>query len=152
MVPIKEAAATLGITVNAVRQRLKRGTLHGVKTPSGWLVDPTTATTDQPPTMDATTPGDAAATTDQPPTDHGAGVDLSGLVAMIDDLRRENAQLHGAAAFLLAQNARLEAELRELRSIEATLATPDREHEPEPEPAPVRGWRKWLAWITGADA
>jgi hypothetical protein len=43
-VSLEEAALRLGITVNAVRQRLKRGTLIGVKTPDGWLVDwrPTT--------------------------------------------------------------------------------------------------------------
>src|SRR5215207_9065020 len=35
-VPIEEAAAALGITVNAVRQRLKRGTLTGIKTDAGW--------------------------------------------------------------------------------------------------------------------
>ncbi len=38
-VPIEEAAAALGISVNAVRQRLKRGTLTGIKTDAGWLVD-----------------------------------------------------------------------------------------------------------------
>jgi hypothetical protein len=37
-VSLEETALRLGITVNAVRQRLKRGTLIGVKTPDGWLV------------------------------------------------------------------------------------------------------------------
>jgi len=43
-VSLEEAALRLGITVNAVRQRLKRGTLIGVKSTDGWLVDwrPTT--------------------------------------------------------------------------------------------------------------
>ena len=36
---LEEAALRLGITVNAVRQRLKRGTLIGVKTTHCWLVD-----------------------------------------------------------------------------------------------------------------
>ncbi len=35
-VPIEEAAAALGISVNAVLQRLKRGTLTGIKTDAGW--------------------------------------------------------------------------------------------------------------------
>ena len=37
-VTIDEAAAVLGITANAVRQRLKRGTLAGEKTLRGWVV------------------------------------------------------------------------------------------------------------------
>ena len=38
-VSLEDAADTLGITVNAVRQRIKRGTLIGIKTDAGWLVD-----------------------------------------------------------------------------------------------------------------
>ena len=37
-VSLEEAADRLGITANAVRQRLKRGTLAGHKTPAGWVV------------------------------------------------------------------------------------------------------------------
>jgi hypothetical protein len=33
-----DEAAVLGITANAVRQRLKRGTLPGEKTAAGWVV------------------------------------------------------------------------------------------------------------------
>jgi hypothetical protein len=39
LVSLEDAALTLGITVNAVRQRIKRGTLTGIKTGAGWLVD-----------------------------------------------------------------------------------------------------------------
>ncbi len=37
-VPIAEAAARLGITVDAVRKRIQRGKLTGHKTDSGWTV------------------------------------------------------------------------------------------------------------------
>ena len=37
-VPIAEAAARLGITVDAVRKRIQRGTLTGQKTDTGWTV------------------------------------------------------------------------------------------------------------------
>ena len=37
-VPIAEAAARLGITVDAVRKRIQRGTLTGHKTDTGWTV------------------------------------------------------------------------------------------------------------------
>jgi hypothetical protein len=41
---LNEAAAILGISVNAVRQRIKRSTLKGTKSSDGWLVDLTTPT------------------------------------------------------------------------------------------------------------
>lgn len=116
MVPLKEAAEILGISVNAVRQRLKRGTLQGVKTPAGWVVSPTT---DRPPTTAGNQTPTTPAATDQPPTDH---VDLSQLVELVDTLRKENAQLSGAAAWLLSQNAQLQRELQDLRTIEATAS------------------------------
>jgi hypothetical protein len=37
-VPIAEAAARLGITVDAVRKRIQRGKLDGHKTDNGWVV------------------------------------------------------------------------------------------------------------------
>ncbi len=71
-VSIEEAASRLGITPNAVRQRLKRHTLDGHKTPAGWVVVwPPTKTA---PATDQTTTIDVAwSATDQPtnrPTDH----------------------------------------------------------------------------------
>jgi len=38
VVPIAEAAARLGITIDAVRKRIQRGKLAGHKTDSGWVV------------------------------------------------------------------------------------------------------------------
>lgn len=124
MVPLKDAAAILGISVNAVRQRLKRGTLEGVKTDAGWLVNPT-PTNHRPTTPETTSnqPPTTPATTDQPPTDHSnkaREIDLSPLVDELRDLRKENAQLHSMAAWLVSQNAHLERQLEELRTIDAT--------------------------------
>ncbi len=80
--PIEEAAARLGITVNAVRQRIKRGTVEGYKTPAGWVVVVDRPTTDQGPT-------DHRPTT----TDQAGNMDLAPLTAVIADLTRENRQL-----------------------------------------------------------
>jgi hypothetical protein len=59
---IDEAAERLGITPNAVRQRLKRGTLAGSKTAEGWVVwmSPTM------PTDQATADDQGRSATDQP--------------------------------------------------------------------------------------
>jgi len=38
-IPIAEAAARLGISADAVRKRIQRGTLAGHKTDTGWTVD-----------------------------------------------------------------------------------------------------------------
>ncbi len=65
-VSLEEAAERLGVTVNAVRQRLKRGTLNGHKTPDGWVVVwPPAKPTDHGPTIDA-----AWSATDRPTSDH----------------------------------------------------------------------------------
>jgi len=89
---LDEAAAALGISANAVRQRIKRGTLRGVKSAAGWAVwlptDPATSGVvgrlAANPTNATNRPG-----RDQPPTNP---VDLAPLAELIarqgDDIRR----------------------------------------------------------------
>jgi len=111
---IEEAAAQLGITVNAVRQRLKRATLHGEKTPAGWVVflstDHATSTdrgrhaTDQPATRSRPAAG-------QPPDQST----IAPLAELIATLSRENQELAAAAA-LWQERARFLGE--QLRAIE----------------------------------
>ena len=90
--PLDEAAAALGISVNAVRQRIKRGTLLGVKSAAGWAVwlptnQPTTPTIGRQPTNQP--PAWLQPTTDRPPTNP---VDLAPLAELIarqgEDIRR----------------------------------------------------------------
>ena len=96
-VPIEVAAVTLGITVNAVRQRLKRRTLQGHKAATGWVVflptdQPTKSHLEHQPTNRPTVMEQPL--TDRP-TDQAAIAPLADLIA---DLSRENRELAAAAA------------------------------------------------------
>ncbi|MDP9471959.1 MAG: sigma-70 region 4 domain-containing protein [Chloroflexota bacterium] len=150
-VPIEEAAARLGITVNAVRQRIKRGTVEGYKTPAGWVVvveRPTIAT-------DHTTrPTKPRPTT----TDQAGNVDLAPLAAVIADLTRENRQLAEAAAIWQVRAVQAEERLKQL-----TAGSDTRADAPQGSPfAPGEArrveaasdtsaswWRFWWRRLTG---
>ncbi len=109
-VPIEEAAARLGITVNAVRQRIKRGTVEGYKTPAGWVV-----VVDRPATDHAATNHATRATNQRPTTTDQAGsVDLAPLAVVIADLTRENRQLAEAAAIWQVRAMQAEEQLKQL--------------------------------------
>jgi len=128
-VTVAEAARRLRISRNAVVQRRKRGTLYARQDGGTWLYwIPTSAGvvgrdhrqpgTDQPPP-----------TTPTPGTDHPAAGDVSALVALVDRLVRENADLHATAAVLQERNAVLSERLLALESGAATSPTA-----PTPEP------------------
>jgi hypothetical protein len=152
MLPIAEAALTLGITVNALRQRIKRGTLDAVKTDAGWLVatdHPTTArgrSTDHRPT---TTDHRPTTTDHRPTTIEPAG--LAPLAAMVADLARENRDLAAAAAVWQERARVLESRLLAL-SAGDTSGGPSTTS-PDTPGATIRGneallsrWRRWLRW------
>ncbi len=157
-VPIEEAAAQLGITVNAVRQRIKRGTVEGYKTPAGWVVvvqRPTTdqGSTDRPtrPTNQPTTPTNQRPTT----TDQTANVDLAPLAAVIADLTRENRQLAEAAAIWQVRAVQAEERLKQLTAGNDTRTdAPSAAQEPQGEAKPaeqpadpsVPWWKFWGRW------
>jgi len=147
--PIDTAADRLGITVNAVRQRVKRGTLEGYKTPAGWVVVVDRPTTDRP----ATSATDHRPTTgDQPTnqrpttTDQAATVDLAPLAAVISDLTRENRQLAEAATAWQVRAIQAEERLTQLTA--GASADDDIRDTPAPAPdaetdAPAPWWRFW---------
>jgi hypothetical protein len=139
MVPLEEAAARLGISVNAVRQRIKRRTLLGVRTGAGWLVA----------TDPATTATGCRDDTDQPPTDHRPQptdqADIAPLVGLVADLTRENRELAAAAAVWQIRAMQAEERLKQLTAGE-TSESPDL-----PEPTAGRDprpwwWRLWERW------
>lgn len=133
-VSLEVAADRLGVTVNAVRQRIKRGTLDGHKTPAGWVVAwPPTKATDR--TTDHDGPIDAAwsvtdrPTSDQRPTDQptdrppapvsGAARSqlaaiwdewLAPLTARNEELARETGRLGAELAAAAGERDRLRAE------------------------------------------
>jgi hypothetical protein len=120
---LDEAAAALGISVNAVRQRIKRGTLLGVKSAAGWAVwlptdQPTTPTIGRRPANQR--PAWSQPTTDRPPTNP---VDLAPLAELIarqgDDIRR----LAEAATAWQIRAMQAEERLQQLTAGDASGAT-----------------------------
>jgi hypothetical protein len=144
-VSMEIAAADLNITVNAVRQRIKRGTLIGIKTEAGWLVDMVATNqesgTDRPttrPTNHATTP------TDQQPT-----IDLAPLVDHIAGLERQVQHLTEAATGWQIRARQAEDQLKQLTAGEIV---PDTAQEapgsPETNETGPRGvWDRLRRWI-----
>ena len=142
---LDEAAADLGITTNAVRQRIKRGTLIGIKTDAGWLVDidhrpatdrPMVGATDRP-TNRATTPAD------QQPT-----IDLAPLAEVIDDLTRRNAELAATAAMWQTRAAHLEDQLKQLPSGKIPPSpSSEAPGSPRSDDQPSQGLRTLRAWL-----
>jgi hypothetical protein len=99
LVSLEDAAAELGITVNAVRQRIKRGTLIGIRTEAGWLVNMVaTILTNQP-----------ASATDHQPT-----IDLAPLVSHIATLEDQVQRLTEASTMWQIRARQAEEQLKAL--------------------------------------
>lgn len=147
---LSDAAVRLGISPDAARKRLERGTLHGEKRGGRWLVylqpDATASQVDASSyrTLDATpdasaasigrhrTPPDAADSdsADMAPEEP---VNIAPLVELVADLTRQNADLAAAAA-LWQERARFLGE--RLAALEAGPRTPASET-PKTAHAPV---------------
>ncbi len=152
---VAAAADRLGLTPDAVRGRLHRGTLYGQKVGAEWRVflpDEEAPTghrqaTQQPPTVDQqdATAGRQAATVERQATDSpGDGP----LVALVADLARRNEELAAAAAMWQARAAHLEDRLLALGAGEEDkVDTPEPPAEVSPEPdSPMPWWRFWERW------
>jgi hypothetical protein len=150
-VPIEDAAVALGITVNAVRQRLKRGTLRGHKTAVGWVVvvptDHATETAPHRPPTDR--PASAARHATNQPTDQPAIAPLADLIA---SLSRQNMELAAASALWQERARHLEERLQALEA--GPIATPTSSHDDDrpPETPEIPNWRRWLRRMTGGGA
>jgi hypothetical protein len=151
-VPIEAAADRLGITVNAVRQRIKRGTIEGYKTPAGWVVVIDRPTTDRPAT-EPTEPTDQPTNQRPTTTDQAPPVDLAPLAAVISDLTRENRQLAEAATAWQIRAMQAEERLTQLTAghdgdgdaPDAPPAAPGATETPEPKPiTSAPWWRRWM--------
>lgn len=117
-VTVKEAAAILGISVDAVRSRLHRGDLQGEKVGNTWRVQ---LPADTPPPDPAVTVGQQSVTvTDSHDRD-----------ALVEQLRSENAylreQLAGTIHQLAAERERADVLQREALGRIETLAAPPRD-------------------------
>ncbi len=138
-VPVHDAARLLGISENAVRARLRRGSLNGVKHGTSWYVSlhhmdvPTEHHTSQRDTpSDDDKPSDG---THQPrtATPHDVPDDARGvaLVELVADLSQRNAELAAAAAMWQTRAAHLEDRLKQL-----TAGVTPSETVPEPPGSP----------------
>ena len=168
--PVQDAARLLGISVKAVRERLKRGTLRGrrVETARGarWEVY----------LPEATRPGPERLPGGLPTEDYPGYPELERLQAEVDWLRSQVERVQEDARAAEERHAQAESELRQLlereqhnrlalearlvralpapvleeepleeTSVEPETAEPSGELEPEPEtPAPSRPW--WRFW------
>ncbi len=112
MVSLDDAALTLGITVNAVRQRIKRGTLIGIKTDAGWLVD--VVATNQESGTDRPTRRPSNHTA--PPTDHRPTIDLTPMVDHIAMLEDQLQRLTEASTMWSIRARQAEEQLKALGS------------------------------------
>ena len=113
LVSLEDAALTLGITVNAVRQRIKRGTLIGIKTDAGWLVDVVATNqesgTDQP-TRRPTNHTSSA-------TDHRPTIDLTPMVDHIAVLEDQVQRLTEASTMWQVRARQAEDKLLQLQAV-----------------------------------
>jgi hypothetical protein len=117
-VPVAEAARRLGVTPDAVRRRLQRGTLAGEKRAGVWQV------------AGAALPPDTTATGPSPgPRQDATGQGQDAPPALIDHLRAEvdylRAELHAERERSAAERERADVLMREaLGRIEALTAGP----------------------------
>lgn len=148
-IPVEQAASILGTSVNALKKRLRKGTLQGkkfeIKHGEKWFVDLSeiekhkaslepVSSTDGAPVTGATEPvlGD--------PTPASSSAEQLELVALLQDLERK---LEGASF----RNGYLEAENEGLRALlgakdsQIKLLT-DRQHKSS-------GWSRFWLWFTG---
>ncbi len=159
-VPVHDAARLLGISENAVRARLRRGSLSGVKIGTSWYVSlhdvevPAVHHTSQHDTSpDDTTPGDGTHRT-RTTTSHDIPDDARGvaLVELVADLSRRNADLAAAAAMWQTRAAHLEDQLKQLTAGEAPPETvPEPPGSPQTNETGTRGLLDRLhRWLSGA--
>lgn len=161
-VTVPEAARILGVSTDAVRSRLRRGTLLGMKVASEWHVplsalhdtrqdaqpSPTGTQQDTPdPQQDATVERQEER---REPDRIATVVDVAPLADLIDDLTRRNADLAAAAAMWQTRAAHLEDRLKQLAPGEIVSQTvPEPPGSPRSDEAGPRGLldllRRWLA-------
>lgn len=105
---VAEAAAALGISTDAVRKRLMRGTLPGEKVSGQWRVTLPDDVPDTSPTSDRTQP-------DASETPSGQLSDIGALAAAFAELSAENARNAAAAAMFQERVRNLEMQLLALQ-------------------------------------
>jgi excisionase family DNA binding protein len=152
-ITVTEAAQRLQVTEDAVRKRLQRGTLKGVKTGGTWDVIETEALNDATPTGTARThdtvsgrPGNVPVATDSALVQH--------LQGEVDYLRE---QLAKRSLELATERERADILQREalgrIESLSASVSVePDDQEQSAERNAPVDSdgvWARWRQWWNG---
>ncbi len=170
-VPIAEAAERLGLSTEAVRKRIQRGTLAGHKHEGAWfvLLDPMAGRQDDQavirPAVQTETAGRQDTTLEaagqevpqRSPAGEPAAVDLGPLAELIERQGTEIRQLAEAAAVWQVRALQAEERLKQLTAgddtpTDAPHAAPEPHHEAQPAsaaadasaPAHAPWWRRWL--------
>jgi len=110
LVTLEDAADALGITVNAVRQRIKRGTLTGIKAETGWLVDMVATNQESGTDRPTTRPTNHTSAA----TDHRPTIDLAPLVSHIATLEDQVQRLAEASTMWQIRARQAEEQLKQL--------------------------------------
>jgi hypothetical protein len=151
-VAVIDAARILGVSTDAVRARLRRGTLEGEKIEGEWHVRlPHRQDADRTSAEPTGTQQDGTGIrpaeqqdSDRTPT----VVDLTPLTKLIERQAKELADLREAGTFLTIRNRHLEDQLKQLSAGEsAPSTTPEAPGSPRSDdqgPQGVRGW--WKRW------
>ena len=135
-VGVVEAARLMGVTPDAVRSRLRRGTLQGHKDGDEWRV---VMPADRMPTVgqqdatgerqDTDATGDSRRQDGPTERDTTPTVDLAPLADLIDDLTRRNADLAASSAFWQLRAMQAEEQLKAITAGNDVVA-----EDPAPEP------------------
>jgi hypothetical protein len=162
-VTVPEAARILKVSTDAVRSRLRRGTLEGVKVAGEWHV-PLAALHD---TRQDTQPSptgtrqDATDLRQDATVDRQAGqqdtdriitvVDVAPLAELIDNLTRRNADLSATAVMWQTRAAHLEDQLKQLTAGTPPPTTSSEAPEsPRSDDQPLQGLRAWWRRLWGS--
>ena len=146
-VSLEDAALTLGITVNAVRQRIKRGTLIGIKTDAGWLVD--VVATNQESGTDRPTRRPTNHTSSA--TDHRPTIDLTPMIDHIAVLEDQVQRLTEASTMWSIRARQAEEQLKALTAGETSPEPPKIAVEsPESDDQGAQGVRGWWRRLWGS--
>ena len=141
LVSLEDAATTLGITVNTVRQRIKRGTLTGIKTDAGWLVDMVATNqesgTDRPTTRPTNHTSSA--------TDHRPTIDLAPMVNHIATLEEQVQLLTESNTMWSIRARQAEDQLKQLTA--GNVDTKTASEAAGSPPANDKGTSSVLAWV-----
>jgi len=154
-VTVIEAARMLGVSVDAVRSRLRRGTLEGEKIEGEWHVRlPDRQDADRAPAEPTGTQQDATGNRPERQQDTfrtPTVVDLSTLAELIERQGKELADLREAAAVWQIRARQAEERLLELSAGETTTTTSsEAPRSSRSDDQPLQGLRAWWRRLWGS--